>query len=207
MSSAPPEKAAILLVDDREENLVALEAVLGPLDQDLVRASSGEEALKAMLRRDFAVVLLDIQMPGMDGIETASNIKHLDQTKHVPIIMVTGTDTDVYRGYSVGAADFLIKPFAPWLLRTKVGVFLDLHRKTRQLAAQAEQLRRRLDAARAPGSPGSPEAPEAPGAPALDALADHLAEMREHLDDPAALADRLSAAERALDDLRRPARR
>jgi CheY-like chemotaxis protein len=204
MSSAPPEKAAILLVDDREENLVALEAVLGPLDQDLVRASSGEEALKAMLRRDFAVVLLDIQMPGMDGIETASNIKHLDQTKHVPIIMVTGTDTDVYRGYSVGAADFLIKPFAPWLLRTKVGVFLDLHRKTRQLAAQAEQLRRRLDAARAPGSP---DAPEAPGAPALDALADHLAEMREHLDDPAALADRLSAAERALDDLRRPARR
>lgn len=199
MSGAPPEKAAILLVDDREENLVALEAVLGPLDQDLVRASSGEEALKAMLRQDFAVVLLDIQMPGMDGIETASNIKHLDQTRHVPIIMVTGTDTDVYRGYSVGAADFLIKPFAPWLLRTKVNVFLDLHRKTRQLAAQADRLRRRLDAARAPDTPDTPDAPDAA---ALDALADRLARMKDVLHDPAALSEQLSAAEKALDDLR-----
>ncbi|MEU9015060.1 response regulator [Streptomyces sp. NPDC048479] len=136
----------ILIVDDMEENLVALEAVLGSLDQ-VVRARSGEEALKAMLRQDFAVVLLDVYMPGMDGFETASNIKHLDQTKDVPIILLTGADTDAdyaYRGYAVGAADFLTKPFDPWLLRTKVNVFLELHRKNRQLADQAEQLRRLL---------------------------------------------------------------
>ncbi|HYZ52763.1 MAG TPA: response regulator [Streptosporangiaceae bacterium] len=144
MSAAAPEKASILIVDDIEENLVALEAVLGPLGQHLVRARSGEEALKAMLRQDFAVVLLDVVMPGMDGFETAASIKRLDQTKDVPIILLTGNDapTDyAYRGYAVGVADFLIKPIDPWLLRTKVNVFLDLHRKNRQLAAQAEQLR------------------------------------------------------------------
>lgn len=144
MSAAAPEKASILIVDDIEENLVALEAVLGPLGQHLVRARSGEEALKAMLRQDFAVVLLDVMMPVMDGFETAASIKRLDQTKDVPIILLTGNDapTDyAYRGYAVGVADFLIKPIDPWLLRTKVNVFLDLHRKNRQLAAQAEQLR------------------------------------------------------------------
>jgi CheY-like chemotaxis protein len=196
VNGTPPERAAILMVDDREENLVALEAVLDPLRQELVRTTSGEEALKAMLRQDFAVVLLDIQMPGMDGIETASNIKHLDQTKDVPIIMVTGTDADVYRGYSVGAADFLIKPFAPWLLRTKVGVFLDLYRKNRQLASQAEQLQSRLNAA----GTADPAA--------LDEVADHLTRMRHLLDpsaappDPAALTEHLSAAERAIDRMR-----
>ncbi|WP_435260542.1 response regulator [Streptomyces sp. 1222.5] len=136
----------ILIVDDMEENLIALEAVLGTLGQ-VVRARSGEAALKAMLRQEFAVVLLDVYMPDMDGFETAANIKHLDQTKDVPIILLTGADADhdfAYRGYSVGAADFLTKPVEPWLLRTKVGVFLDLHRKNRQLAAQAEQLRRLL---------------------------------------------------------------
>jgi CheY-like chemotaxis protein len=144
MSAGAPEKASILIVDDIEENLVALEAVLGPLGQQLVRARSGEEALKAMLRQEFAVVLLDVVMPGMDGFETAASIKRLDQTKDVPIILLTGNDapTDyAYRGYAVGVADFLIKPIDPWLLRTKVNVFLDLHRKNRQLAAQAEQLR------------------------------------------------------------------
>ncbi|MFF7656026.1 two-component system response regulator [Streptomyces sp. NPDC007983] len=147
MSAAAPDRAGILIVDDMEENLIALEAVLGPLDQRLVRAHSGEEALKAMLRQDFAVVLLDVLMPGMDGFETAANMKRLDQTKDVPIILLTGTDADSdypYRGYAIGAADFLTKPIDPWLLRTKVNVFLDLHRKSLQLAAQAEQLRRQL---------------------------------------------------------------
>ncbi|RNG39386.1 response regulator [Streptomyces botrytidirepellens] len=147
MSAAAPDRAGILIVDDMEENLIALEAVLGPLDQRLVRAHSGEEALKAMLRQDFAVVLLDVLMPGMDGFETAANMKRLDQTKDVPIILLTGTDADSdypYRGYAIGAADFLTKPIDPWLLRTKVNVFLDLHRKNLQLAAQAEQLRRQL---------------------------------------------------------------
>ncbi|MFI0778508.1 two-component system response regulator [Streptomyces sp. NPDC021212] len=153
MSAAAPDRAGILIVDDMEENLIALEAVLGPLDQRLVRAHSGEEALKAMLRQDFAVVLLDVLMPGMDGFETAANMKRLDQTKDVPIILLTGTDADSdyrYRGYAIGAADFLTKPIDPWLLRTKVNVFLDLHRKNLQLAAQAEQLRRQLAGAADP---------------------------------------------------------
>ncbi|MFF3398303.1 two-component system response regulator [Streptomyces sp. NPDC002659] len=141
------DRASILLVDDMEDNLVALEAVLGSLNEPLVRARSGEEAMKALLRQKFAVVLLDVRMPGMDGFETASNIKRLDQTKDVPIIFLTGTEADsgyAFRGYATGAADFLTKPFDPWVLRAKVNVFLDLHRKNRQLermlAREQEQL-------------------------------------------------------------------
>ena len=92
--------------------------------------------MKALLRQKFAVVLLDVRMPGMDGFETATNIKRLDQTKDVPIIFLTGTDGDTgwaFRGYATGAADFLTKPFDPWVLRAKVNVFLELHRKNRQL--------------------------------------------------------------------------
>ncbi|WP_406732072.1 two-component system response regulator [Streptomyces sp. NBC_01794] len=149
MSTEAPtaDRASILLVDDMEDNLVALEAVLGSLNEPLVRARSGEEAMKALLRQKFAVVLLDVRMPGMDGFETASNIKRLDQTKDVPIIFLTGTDAGsgyAFRGYATGAADFLTKPFDPWVLRAKVNVFLELHRKNRQLermlAQEQEQL-------------------------------------------------------------------
>lgn len=151
MSGVASEKTAILIVDDMEENLIALEAVLGPLDLRLVRAHSGEEALKAMLRQDFAAVLLDVLMPGMDGFETAANIKRLDQTKDVPIILLTGDDADsdyAYRGYAIGAADFVTKPFDPWLLRTKVNVFLDLHRKNRRLADRVAELERTVQSLR-----------------------------------------------------------
>jgi response regulator RpfG family c-di-GMP phosphodiesterase len=130
------ERASILLVDDMEDNLIALEAVLGSLNEPLVRARSGEEAMKALLRQQFALVLLDVRMPGMDGFETAANIKRLDQTKDVPIIFLTGADDDsgyAFRGYATGAADYLTKPFDPWVLRAKVTVFLDLHRKNLQL--------------------------------------------------------------------------
>lgn len=150
------ERASILLVDDMEDNLVALEAVLGSLNEPLVRARSGEEAMKALLRQRFAVVLLDIRMPGMDGFETAANIKRLDQTKDVPIIFLTGTDSDAgyaFRGYATGAADYLTKPFDPWVLRAKVTVFLDLHRKNRQLerllAREQEQFDELADRLRA----------------------------------------------------------
>jgi response regulator RpfG family c-di-GMP phosphodiesterase len=128
--------AGILLVDDMEDNLIALEAVLASLNEPLFRARSGEEAMKALLRRRFALVLLDVRMPGMDGFETAANIKRLDQTKDVPIIFLTGTDDDsgyAFRGYATGAADYLTKPFDPWVLRAKVSVFLELHRKNQQL--------------------------------------------------------------------------
>src|SRR3954454_19324930 len=139
MSSAEArtdESAGILLVDDMEDNLIALEAVLGSLNEPLFRARSGEEAMKALLRRQFALVLLDVRMPGMDGFETAAHIKRLDQTKDVPIIFLTGAEDDsgyAFRGYATGAADYLTKPFDPWVLRAKVSVFLDLHRKNRQL--------------------------------------------------------------------------
>ncbi|KOG89658.1 transcriptional regulator [Streptomyces varsoviensis] len=129
-------QASILLVDDMDDNLAALEAVLTSLGEPLVRARSGEEAMKALLRQEFAVVLLDVLMPGMDGFETAANIKRLDQTKDVPIIFLTGTDSNsgyAFRGYATGAADYLTKPFDPWVLRAKVTVFLDLYRKNRQL--------------------------------------------------------------------------
>jgi CheY-like chemotaxis protein len=141
------DKARILLVDDRQENLLALEAILSSLDQTLVRAGSGEEALKALLTDEFAVILLDVQMPGMDGFETASHIKRRERTKDVPIIFLTAIDNEphhAFRGYAAGAVDYLSKPFDPWVLRAKVQVFVDLYVKNRQLREQAELLRTRL---------------------------------------------------------------
>jgi len=134
------EKAKILLVDDREENLIALEAILSSLDQDLVRARSGEQALKALLTDEYAVILLDIVMPGMDGFETARDIKRRKKTRDVPIIFLTAVNSDpdyAFRGYAAGAVDFIAKPFDPWVLRAKVSVFVELHNKNRQLQEQA----------------------------------------------------------------------
>jgi CheY-like chemotaxis protein len=142
------DRARILLVDDRPENLLALEAILGSLDQILVRAESGEDALRALLHDDFALILLDAQMPGMDGFETATRIKARERTKDVPIIFLTAVDKDAhlaYRGYATGAADYISKPFDPWLLRAKVQVFVDLWDAGRRLSTQAELLRRQLD--------------------------------------------------------------
>ena len=140
-------KARILLVDDRPENLLALEAILSSLDQSLVRATSGEEALKALLAEDFAVILLDVQMPGMDGFETASHIKRRERTRDIPIIFLTAINREpqhAFRGYSAGAVDYLAKPFDPWVLRAKVAVFVELYLKNRQLREQAELLRGQL---------------------------------------------------------------
>ena len=137
------EPVRILLVDDRPENLLALEAILVSLGQTLVRASSGEEALKALLADDYAVILLDVQMPGMDGFETAAHIKRRERTRDIPIIFLTAISREpqhAFRGYSAGAVDYLAKPFDPWVLRAKVAVFVDLYRKTRQVREQAELL-------------------------------------------------------------------
>jgi CheY-like chemotaxis protein len=142
------ERARILLVDDRPENLLALEAILSSLDQELVRASSGEEALGALLKNDVALILLDVQMPGMDGFETAAQIRARARTRDIPIIFLTAVDTDAhnaYRGYAAGGADYITKPFDPWVLRAKVQVFVDLWVAGRRLATQAEFLRRQLD--------------------------------------------------------------
>jgi two-component system sensor histidine kinase/response regulator len=133
------------MVDDKPENLVALEAALRPLDQELVAANSGEEALRCLLTEDFAVILLDVQMPGMDGFETASHIKERERSRHIPIIFLTAISRELHqqlRGYEVGAVDYIAKPFDPWVLRSKVAVFVDLYDKTRRVQEQAEQLSR-----------------------------------------------------------------
>src|SRR5919201_6414519 len=136
--------ANVLLVDDRPENLLALEGILEPLGQNLLYANSGEDALRQLLRHDVAVILLDVQMPELDGFETAQLIKQRDRTKHVPIIFVTAISKDeehVFRGYSAGAVDYIFKPFNPEVLRSKVSVFIELHEKTEQLQRQAELLK------------------------------------------------------------------
>ncbi|MFJ8045411.1 two-component system response regulator [Kitasatospora sp. NPDC096147] len=142
------QKAKILLVDDRPENLLALEAILSALDQTLVRAASGEEALKALLTDDFAVILLDVQMPGMDGFETASHIKRRERTRDIPIIFLTAINHGphhTFRGYAAGAVDYISKPFDPWVLRAKVSVFVDLYVKNCQLKEQAALLRLQVE--------------------------------------------------------------
>lgn len=140
------QMAKALLVDDRRENLTALEAILQGLQVRSVAVESGEAALKQLLVDDFAVILLDAQMPDMDGFETASHIKRRERTRHVPIIFLTSADRDAQlaiRGYAAGAVDHLTKPFDPWVLRAKVSVFVELWVKTGQLAAQAELLQER----------------------------------------------------------------
>jgi signal transduction histidine kinase len=135
------EKANILLVDDVQENLVALEAVLSSLDQNLVLATSGRDALKRLLEQDFAVVLLDVQMPQMDGFETAALIRGRERSRHTPIIFVTAmytSDTHASLGYKFGAVDYIFKPYTADVLRAKVSVFVDLHQKTRQIEHQTQ---------------------------------------------------------------------
>jgi PAS domain S-box-containing protein len=135
---------SVLLVDDRPENLLALEAILEPLGATLVRALSGEEALKHVLKHDFAVILLDVQMPGMNGFETAKLIKSRERSRSIPIIFLTAISKDeafVFEGYSVGAVDYMFKPFQPDILRSKVAVFIDLFRKQEQLTRQEQLLR------------------------------------------------------------------
>jgi CheY-like chemotaxis protein len=137
--------ADILMVDDRPENLLALEAILSPLGQKLVKANSGPEALKRLLAQDFAVILLDVQMPEMDGFETARFIRQRERSRHTPIIFLTAynpTETAVAKGYELGAVDFLFKPLDPQILKSKVSAFIDLFQKTEEVKRQAEQIRR-----------------------------------------------------------------
>jgi PAS domain S-box-containing protein len=137
-------RPSILLVDDRPENLLALEALLEPLDAVLVRANSGDEALKRILSREFAVILLDVQMPGLNGFETAKLIKAREKSRYIPIIFLTAISKDeqfVFEGYSVGAVDYMFKPFPPDVLRSKVSVFMDLYYKQQQIHEQEQRLR------------------------------------------------------------------
>jgi signal transduction histidine kinase/CheY-like chemotaxis protein len=137
----------ILLVDDTLENLVALEAILSGLCHRIVKASSGREALRSLLQQDFAVILLDVNMPLMDGFETASLIRQRSRSATTPIIFVTahGDDARLARGYSLGAVDFILTPVVPQILRAKVNVFVELFRKTSEIHRQSESLRERAD--------------------------------------------------------------
>ena len=137
--------AKALLVDDRRDNLIALEAMLQGLPVETVAVDSGEAALKRLLTDDFALILLDAQMPGMDGFETAEHIKRRERTRHIPIIFLTAADRDAQlavRGYAAGGVDYLTKPFDPWALRGKVSVFVDLWNKNQQVRRQAASWRR-----------------------------------------------------------------
>jgi two-component system sensor histidine kinase/response regulator len=139
----PEPKVNILMVDDHPENIYALEAILEGLGENLVRAYSGPEALRYLLHQDFAVIILDVQMPGMDGFETATLIRQREQSKQTPIIFLTAisqTSNLISQGYSVGAVDYLLKPIEPSILKWKVKVFVDLFKKTQQVERQAAQL-------------------------------------------------------------------
>src|SRR5436190_2234770 len=138
------EPVKILVVDDRPENLLALEGILEPLGQKLVRANSGPEALRCVLESEFATILLDVQMPGMNGFEVAEIIKSRERSRTIPIIFLSAIskeDAYVFKGYAMGAVDYVFKPFNPDVLRMKVAVFVDLFVKQRELQRQAELLR------------------------------------------------------------------
>jgi serine phosphatase RsbU (regulator of sigma subunit)/CheY-like chemotaxis protein/anti-sigma regulatory factor (Ser/Thr protein kinase) len=140
----PPARSVnVLLVDDHEENLTALRAVLEPLGESLVLARSGAEALRHLLVEDFALILLDVHMPGLGGFETARYITARERTRHIPIIFLTAFAADVdevFRGYAAGAVDYVTKPFEPEVLRSKVAVFVALHReRTQRMGAMAAQ--------------------------------------------------------------------
>lgn len=181
-------KVKILIVDDLDENLLSLEAILDSLGQTVIRARSGEEAMRLALRHDFGLILLDVVMPGMDGFETAELLKRHHKTRDIPIIFLTAAEDSrdaTFRGYAVGAADYITKPFDPWVLRAKVLVFVDLHRKNRTLAdvaarlASVENQVRRLIPSSAPSASAAGDSfggmPPGAAAQALGQLAERIA--------------------------------
>src|SRR5437763_2878505 len=133
------EKVSILLVDDHIENLVALEALLSDLGQNLVRAPSGIDALRFLLHQEFALIILDVDMPSIDGFETAALIREREKSRHTPIVFLTAVnkgEQHVFKGYQIGAVDYLTKPVVPEILRSKVVAFVELHKKTEEVKRQ-----------------------------------------------------------------------
>lgn len=143
------EKARILIVDDDDRNLMALKLILEDLNEELVFAKSGEEALRYLLHHDCALILMDVLMPEMDGYETAGLVRAREKSRHIPIIFLTAVSKDEvheFKGYTAGAVDYVFKPIEPFILRSKVTVFVDLYKKTREISRKAEQERRLLEA-------------------------------------------------------------
>src|SRR4029079_6894187 len=138
------QRARILLVDDHPENLLALRSFLTRPDYELVECTSGGDALKKILKYEFAVILLDVEMPGLDGLETARIIRQREASRHIPILFLTAAGAEmgqIYKAYSVGAVDYLVKPIEPDIVKAKVAVFVELWRKEGQIRAQEAQLR------------------------------------------------------------------
>src|SRR6266508_6244166 len=135
------DRVNILVVDDLGSKLIAMEALLADLGENVVCVSSGADALRQLLERDFAVLLLDVNMPDMDGFETATIIRQRSRLRHIPIIFITAgsDDTHALQGYSLGAVDYILTPVVPEVLRTKVKVFVELFRMTEQLKRQADE--------------------------------------------------------------------
>jgi two-component system sensor histidine kinase/response regulator len=145
LAAETPEPVKILLVDDQADNLLSAGAVLETLGEEVVKAESGREALRHLLDQDFAVIVLDVMMPEMDGFETAALIRQRERSRHTPIIFLTAlgrSEEHIKQGYTLGAVDYLSKPFVPEILRTKVSVFVELHRKSGLLAHQSKLLER-----------------------------------------------------------------
>jgi DNA-binding response OmpR family regulator len=138
-----PQQVDILLVDDSPAKVLALQSALAPLGQRLITARSGREALRHLLERDFATVILDVHMPDIDGFETAQMIRSRPRSVHTPIIFVSAinlADTDALRGYALGAVDYILAPIIPEVLCAKVAVFVELHRKTEEARAHVAQI-------------------------------------------------------------------
>ena len=143
------ESVNILVVDDRPENLMALEGLLEAPDCNIIKAVNGREALKRILEQDFALILLDVHMPVMDGFETARLIKQREKSRYVPIIFLTAVSKDdkyISEGYTVGAVDYLLKPLDPYILKSKVSIFVELYRKNRQLQCINSELEKSQNA-------------------------------------------------------------
>lgn len=139
------EKVDVLIVDDRPEGLITLQAVLESPRYNLITAMSGHEALASLMEHDFAAILMDVQMPYLDGFETVTLMKQRDESMDIPVIFVTAISKEdgfMYRGYEVGAVDYISKPFDPDILRAKVSVFVDLHLKNKKIKEQAESILR-----------------------------------------------------------------
>ena len=196
-------QAKILIVDDRAENLIAIETVLASLGQELVCVRSGEAALEALRADEFAIILLDVVMPGMDGFETAAHIKRRAGMQDVPIIFLTAADLDqelTFRSYAAGAVDFITKPFDPRVLRSKVAVFVDLYLlKARELRAAAE-----LSARLAAVEEAAARLGDLPAARADPAVAAGLASLERGIGSLRGTVDELGAVPEATSWARRP---
>lgn len=141
-------KQKILIVDDRPENLLVLESILETLDIEIITSMSGEETLQKVMDDDFTIIILDVQMPGMNGFEIAKYLRGVEKTKYIPIIFVTAISKDeeyIFQGYEVGAVDYLFKPVEPHILKSKVAVFLQLQQQKNIIKKQAEELQQKIN--------------------------------------------------------------